>query len=120
MGPDLSTPSERRLRSWAKRPFQYSAALHLELAEAALGILIHTHRGAGEGSAPLTLLDPCCGSGTTLYAALNRGLSVVGRDVNPRCVEGSRNNLQYMDMLQERVHLSVQDATISSPQYQPP
>lgn len=34
-----------------------------------------------------TILDPCCGSGTTIEAALTLGRSAVGFDQNPRAIE---------------------------------
>ena len=34
-----------------------------------------------------TVLDPCCGSGTTLVAALANGRSAIGFDVNPQAIE---------------------------------
>jgi hypothetical protein len=72
---------------WAGRPFIFSAALNIEIAGAVMNILLAKLRakqservsegkredsaGAGAGTADrvFTVLDPCCGSGTTLLVA---------------------------------------------------
>ena len=74
---------------WAGRPFIFSAALNIEIAGAVMNILQAKLRakqsesesegegkgegsvGAGAGTADrvFTVLDPCCGSGTTLLVA---------------------------------------------------
>ena len=51
---------------WARRPFQYSAALSMEVSVAAINILRSMARASYTAERPLTLLDPCCGSGTNL------------------------------------------------------
>lgn len=40
-----------------------------------------------------TVLDPCCGSGTTLVAAMNLGRDALGCDVNPDAVAIARRRL---------------------------
>lgn len=40
------------------------------------------------------VLDPFCGSGTTLVAALSRGRQAVGFDISPEYVESARRRLQ--------------------------
>lgn len=40
-----------------------------------------------------TVLDPCCGSGTTLVAAAQLGRAWVGGDLNPDAVETARHRL---------------------------
>jgi hypothetical protein len=61
---------------WAGRPFIFSAALNIEIAEAVMNILhakLRAKKGESEKMAKdntiFTVLDPCCGSGTTLYVA---------------------------------------------------
>lgn len=41
-----------------------------------------------------TVLDPCCGSGTTLVAAARLGRRAVGGDINPQAVEIARARLE--------------------------
>lgn len=65
---DLSSDIRRTKEVWSSRPFQYSAALHLEVAESLVNILVHEFMNT-HAKRPTTLLDPCCGSGTTLYVA---------------------------------------------------
>jgi tRNA G10 N-methylase Trm11 len=43
-----------------------------------------------------TLLDPFCGVGTILQEALLSGARVVGVDLNPWCVKGARENLEWL------------------------
>ncbi|EKX39552.1 hypothetical protein GUITHDRAFT_114280 [Guillardia theta CCMP2712] len=71
---------------WSRRPCKFSSALPLLIAEAAVNIA-----GAREGD---LLLDPCCGSGTILYAALERGLNAVGFEINPSMAMQARKNLE--------------------------
>lgn len=41
------------------------------------------------------VVDPCCGSGTTLVAASKIGRASIGADVNPQAVELTRNRLNH-------------------------
>jgi hypothetical protein len=40
-------------------------------------------------------LDPCCGSGTVLWACMERGARARGLDIRPAFVMRCRNNLEY-------------------------
>lgn len=86
-----SAPQLGMKELWAGRPFIFSAALNIEIAGAVMNILQAKLRakqsekqsetvsegkgegtaGAGAGTADrvFTVLDPCCGSGTTLLVA---------------------------------------------------
>jgi hypothetical protein len=86
---------------WSKRPFAYSSALNLDVADTIIDILLHLSQTTTDGEAAtrpqyLTLLDPTCGSGTFLACALHKGMRAVGYDINPQCTEGSRNNLVHL------------------------
>ena len=97
---------------WAARPYSFSASTDLRLARLAVsvawlsarGAALHDGGGGGRGGgggeavaveavavpqASPALLDPCCGSGTVLYAAASLGLSAVGCDLNPTAVRGA-------------------------------
>ena len=79
---------------WARRPFVFSAALSVELAQSVVAVLRHQlARGRGPSAPPPTLFDPCCGSGTTLFAAAMAGFRVLGSDVNADFVAGTQENL---------------------------
>lgn len=43
-----------------------------------------------------TVLDPCCGSGTTLVAAAGLGRRAIGGDINPQAVEIARARLEAL------------------------
>lgn len=43
-----------------------------------------------------TVLDPCCGSGTTLAAAIATGRHAIGYDINPQAVEVARTRLAHL------------------------
>ena len=102
---------------WRKRPYSFSAALSFDAAAAICRILL-THFQRSNPSKPLceiSLYDPCCGSGTTLFAALRLGLErVSGSDINPGAIEGSIKNLVFCgyDYAQVKGMLSCRDATV--------
>lgn len=61
---------------WAGRPFIFSAALNIEIAEAVMNVLhakLKAKKSESKNTAKddtaFTVLDPCCGSGTTLFVA---------------------------------------------------
>lgn len=84
--------------AWKKRPYSFSAALSLELADAVVNTLVarfaRTPRYAG--SEDLVFYDACCGSGTSLFAASRAGFAtVVGTDINPEAASGAMQNLRH-------------------------
>lgn len=88
---------------WASRVYTFSAATDIRLAQLALSLALHARHAAaatrvcGNSDDPPTLppvvLDPCCGSGTVLFAAALRGLPSIGCDLNPLAVRGATANL---------------------------
>ena len=70
------------------RPLNFAAALDPSLAAVALNIL-----DVGPDD---VLLDPCCGTGTILLGALERGAKTVGCDQSFKFSCGSRANLDYL------------------------
>ena len=80
---------EARDAAWNTRPFSFSGALDPEVARALVNVAADSAAG---GAA--SFYDPCCGSGTLLYAAAHRGLEASGSDRNARAVEGARENLR--------------------------
>ena len=61
---DFTTTYDALVDTWNKRSFQYSAALHVDIALPLVSIL----KVSSQSTCPV-LLDPCCGSGTNLFVA---------------------------------------------------
>ena len=85
---------------WALRPYSFSAATDLALAQLALSLALQAHAStaavsSSEATALPFVLDPCCGGGTILFAAAQRGLPSMGWDCNPMAVSGARDNLEH-------------------------
>lgn len=50
-----------------------------------------------------TICDPFCGSGVLLQEALLIGAGVIGSDINPRMVEYSKKNLDWLSQADEKI-----------------
>lgn len=74
-----------------KKPHMYSTALSTRVARAVANIAIPHPEG-------VRAIDPCCGIGTVLVEALSMDINIVGRDINPRVVLGSRKNIAHFDL----------------------
>ncbi|WP_255551434.1 methyltransferase domain-containing protein [Sporosarcina sp. E16_8] len=74
-----------------KKPHMYSTALSTRVARAVANIAIPHPKG-------VRAIDPCCGIGTVLVEALSMGINIVGRDINPRVVLGSRKNIAHFGL----------------------
>jgi tRNA G10 N-methylase Trm11 len=105
--PDLTTPAVEFLlvatmdgvwfgrmlprgdRTWERfrhKPFPYCHALPVELALASVNLT------AESGD---LVFDPCCGSGTILLAAVNRGLRAMGCDINRQVAYHALRNAKH-------------------------
>ncbi|GGE56029.1 TRM11 family SAM-dependent methyltransferase [Priestia taiwanensis] len=71
-----------------KKPRSYSTALSTRVARAVANIAVPNPEG-------VRAIDPCCGIGTVLVEALSMGINIVGRDINPLVVIGSRENIAH-------------------------
>ena len=69
----------------------YSTALSTRDARAVANIAVPNPSG-------VRVIDPCCGIGTVLVEALSMGIDIVGRDINPLVVGGSRENIAYFGL----------------------
>lgn len=66
-----------------------------------------------------TVLDPFCGTGVVLQESLLAGFDIIGSDIEPRMIEMTEQNLDFISHKfhlklggdQIKSHLSVQDAT---------
>jgi hypothetical protein len=89
-----------KMKQWSQRPFAYSSATNVAIADCILDSLLHMcNDPIASGSQQLlkqVLLDPTCGSGTFLAGALLRGMKTIGWDCNPLCVQGSRDNVAFL------------------------
>jgi len=96
-----ASPKSTFSKRWSKRPFQYSSAINVAVAEMVIEILstlcsYQASVNPGPWDAKMTLLDPTCGSGTFLALAMEKGFHVEGYDCNPSAVAGTIRNLEYM------------------------
>eukprot|EP00986_Skeletonema_menzelii_P005717 scaffold2118_cov145-Skeletonema_menzelii.AAC.2 len=91
-------------QEWARRPFQYSGAVNIEIAITVVDMLQRLVSKNGEepkDNRRIRLLDPTCGSGSFLAAAAqlwnsnnhqNESLDIVGIDSNFKCSDGASKN----------------------------
>lgn len=70
------------------KPRQYSTALSIRSARAAVNIAVPVTEG-------IRAVDPCCGIGTVLLEARSMGIDMEGFDKNPLAVTGARENLLH-------------------------
>ena len=117
------------MKHWSRRPFQYSSAINIDVADSVIALLSDlmtiwsSSSSASLPSQPDTtesrvLLDPTCGSGTFLAFAIARGMKVEGYDINPACIAGTHQNLQFLfgdDKVQQLVRtLECSDSSNTS------
>jgi len=74
-----------------KKPREYSTALSTRVARAVANIAVPNPQS-------IKAIDPCCGIGTVLVEALSMGIDIVGRDINPLVVLGSRENIAHFGL----------------------
>ncbi|WP_083632399.1 RNA methyltransferase [Domibacillus antri] len=74
-----------------KKPREYSTALSTRTARAICNIAVPHPED-------IRVIDPCCGIGTVLVEALSMGIDIVGRDINPLAVSGSRENIAFFGL----------------------
>jgi tRNA (guanine10-N2)-dimethyltransferase len=81
---------ERRPR---KKPFFHPSAMNAKLARCMVNL---AHAKTGE-----TVLDPFCGTGTTILEATIIGCRAIGTDVQKRMIKGTRRNLMHFGLTPE-------------------
>jgi hypothetical protein len=100
---------------WAKRPFQYSSAINMNVAEIVIDLLLDMTTQSSD--TPVTLFDPTCGSGTFLAFAIGKGMRVEACDCNPSCVDGSVRNLIHVfgeEKVESMTNIQLHDSSSSS------
>lgn len=78
--------------SWnehSQKAHLYSSSLPTRLTRAMINLV------AAPGD---TIIDPCCGSGTTLIEAASIGIKALGCDINDKLVAASVGNLEYFGL----------------------
>lgn len=90
-------------RQHVKKPEMYSTALSTRVARAVSNIAVPHPEG-------VKAIDPCCGIGNVLVEALSMGIDMVGRDINPLAVLGSRKNIEYFGLTGEVLHGPIEEA----------
>lgn len=108
------TFSERRPR---KKPFFHPSAMPSKLARCMVNL--------AHAKAESVLLDPFCGTGTTLIEATFIGCRAVGVDAQRRMILGTKKNLQFYNISPEglmladsrRIPLFKVDAIVTDPPY---
>jgi tRNA (guanine10-N2)-dimethyltransferase len=106
--------AERRPR---KKPFFHPSAMQAKLAR---GMVNLVRAKSGD-----LLLDPFCGTGTTLIEASLIGCRVLGLDIQPRMVKGTLNNMSYFKIKPEgivvadaqQLPLTKVDCIVTDPPY---
>lgn len=76
--------------------------------------MINLARGACQLTRPTNLLDPFCGTGVILQEAGLMGLATYGSDNNPRMIDNTQTNLDWLArryQLASRPRLAIADAT---------
>ena len=120
-------------QKWPKRPFQYSSAININIADIVITLLDDMVNKKRQVTTKMeeddndddrtcdvktrTILDPTCGSGTFLAFAMAYGMCVEGYDYNPQCIDGTIRNLESLfghDHVQKMAHIQCQDSTSST------
>ncbi len=71
-------------------------------------MMVNLALGTTAADAQKRVYDPYCGSGTVLFEAALRGFSVIGSDLDPAAVQGTRANLDWFSKTYpETAHLSA-------------
>lgn len=108
------TFSERRPR---KKPFFHPSAMPSKMARCMVNL--------AHAKAELMLLDPFCGTGTSLIEAIYIGCRAVGVDAQRRMILGTQKNLQHFGIEAEglvladsrKIPLFKVDAIVTDPPY---
>lgn len=89
-------------RAVKHRPFSHPVSIHPKFARAMVNL---ARLAPGQ-----TVLDPFCGTGGVLMEATLMGHRAVGSDIDPRMVEGSRENLAALGLDADVHQADVGDA----------
>jgi len=99
--------SERSMATdWANKPRHSSVGTRYEIALACVNVATARAREKGNDTRQCAfVLDPCCGSGSMVCAAMMRGFACAGGDVSPGQALAARTNIGYFfDRARARAH----------------
>lgn len=65
-----------------------------KLAQMMINIALAQYKNNSES--PVAIVDPFCGTGTVLMEAILMGHPVIGSDIDPKMVEGAKQNLEWL------------------------
>ena len=73
------------------KPCSYSNSLSVRVARSLINI-------ATNGDKTKTIIDPCCGVGTTIVEGLSMGYDICGTDISPKNASNARKNLEFFNL----------------------
>ena len=95
----MFAPTSLNLRAvdWARKPRHFSAGTRAEIALACVDVATARDPEAfnARDGRHGVVIDPCCGSGTMLYAAWTRGFAAAGGDISPGAVAMAKQNIGH-------------------------
>jgi tRNA G10 N-methylase Trm11 len=89
------------------KPCSYSNSLSVRVARSLVNIVTN-------GDKTKTIIDPCCGVGTTIVEGLSMGYDICGMDISAKNASNARQNLEFFN-LEPRV--KAQDMTTVEESY---
>ena len=84
----IDNKNDYKWHSHDNKPCSYSNSLGVKVAKAVVNI-------ANGGSKDKTIIDPCCGVGTTLVEALDAGYLIEGYEINKQIAKNANINLEF-------------------------
>ncbi|MGL4789026.1 MAG: TRM11 family SAM-dependent methyltransferase [Cetobacterium sp.] len=84
----IDNKNDYKWHSHDNKPCSYSNSLGVKVAKAVVNI-------ANGGSKDKTIIDPCCGVGTTLVEALDAGYLIEGYEINKQIAKNANTNLEF-------------------------
>ena len=102
-------PNPNKWLERRKKPYNYSHALDVKIANAVINIAI-------DNNFDLKVIDPCCGIGTIIIEGRTLGINIQGYEINPLVKQhcnfnlkhfGFEPNVKKIDMLTSTKHFEV-------------
>ncbi len=73
------------------KPCSYSNSLSVRVARSLINIVTN-------GDKTKTIIDPCCGVGTTIVEGLSMGYDICGTDISAKNASNARQNLEFFNL----------------------